>query len=79
MGRDPRTSACDEWGRLWEAPNVLIADSSVFPTISGYGPTLTLIALAIRNVHALLGREPLETPRELTSAPGVPPVASPAP
>jgi choline dehydrogenase-like flavoprotein len=63
MGRDPRTSACDEWGRLWEAPNVLIADSSVFPTISGYGPTLTLVALAIRNVHALLGQQPLQTSR----------------
>lgn len=58
MGRDPRTSACDEWGRLWEAPNVLIADSSVFPTISGYGPTLTLVALALRNLDALLGRQP---------------------
>lgn len=59
MGTDPRTSVCDEWGRLWEAPNVLIADSSLFPTISGYGPILTLVALAIRNVHALLGLQPL--------------------
>ncbi len=57
MGRDPKTSVCDEWGRLWEAPNVLVADSSLFPTISGYGPTLTLVALAIRNVHAFLGRQ----------------------
>jgi choline dehydrogenase-like flavoprotein len=79
MGRDPRTSACDEWGRLWEAPNVLIADSSVFPTISGYGPTLTIVALAIRNVHALLGRQPLQTPRELSSAPAAPAAGSPAP
>jgi choline dehydrogenase-like flavoprotein len=55
MGRDPKTSVCDEWGRLWEAPNVLVADSSLFPTISGYGPTLTLVALAIRNAHAALG------------------------
>jgi choline dehydrogenase-like flavoprotein len=35
------------------APNVLIADSSLFPTGAGYGPTLTLVALAIRNVRAL--------------------------
>ena len=54
MGRDPKTSVCDEWGRLWEAPNVLVADSSLFPTISGYGPTLTLVALAIRNAQAFL-------------------------
>jgi choline dehydrogenase-like flavoprotein len=57
MGRDPKSSVCDEWGRLWDAPNVLVADSSLFPTISGYGPTLTLVALAIRNVHAFLGRQ----------------------
>lgn len=55
MGRDPATSACDEWGRLHEAPNVLIADSSVFVTSAGYGPTLTLVALALRNARALAG------------------------
>ena len=31
MGRDPATSVCDPWGRLWEAPNVLIADSVTVP------------------------------------------------
>ncbi len=55
MGRDPETSVCDEWGRLREAPNVLVADSSLFPTGSGYGPTLTLVALAIRNARAFVG------------------------
>jgi choline dehydrogenase-like flavoprotein len=79
MGRNPRTSVCDEWGRLWEAPNVLIADSSLFPTISGYGPTLTLVALAIRNVDALLGRQPVQVPRQLAGAPAVLPGPSPAP
>ena len=63
MGREPQTSVCDEWGRLWDAPNVLIADSSLFPTIAGYGPTLTLVALAMRNLHAFLGRPPLRAPR----------------
>jgi gluconate 2-dehydrogenase alpha chain len=56
MGRDPATSVCDPWGRLWGAPNVMIADSSLFPTGSGYGPTLTLVALALRNARALTGR-----------------------
>jgi choline dehydrogenase-like flavoprotein len=45
---------CDRWGRLHDVPNVTIADSSVFPTSAGYGPTLTLVALAIRNSRALL-------------------------
>jgi choline dehydrogenase-like flavoprotein len=53
MGHDPATSVCDAWGRLHQMPNVLIADSSLFPTGAGYGPTLTLVALAIRNARAL--------------------------
>jgi choline dehydrogenase-like flavoprotein len=55
MGDDPATSVCDPWGRLHDVPNVTITDSSVFPTSAGYGPTLTLVALAIRNSRALLG------------------------
>ena len=53
MGTDPTTSVCDPWQRLWDVDNVLIADSSVFPTSTGYGPTLTLVALAIRASRAL--------------------------
>jgi choline dehydrogenase-like flavoprotein len=54
MGTDPQTSVCDPWGRVHAIPNLLIADSSPFPTGSGYGPTLTLVALALRNAHALV-------------------------
>jgi choline dehydrogenase-like flavoprotein len=53
MGQDPATSVCDPWGRVHDVPNVVVADSSVFPTGAGYGPTLTLVALAIRNIGAL--------------------------
>lgn len=53
MGRDPARSVCDPWGRVHAVPNVVVADSSLFPTGAGYGPTLTLVALAIRNMHAL--------------------------
>jgi choline dehydrogenase-like flavoprotein len=56
MGTDRATSVCDEWGRLHDVPNVMIADSSLFPTGAGYGPTLTLVALAIRNAQALTSR-----------------------
>ena len=55
MGTDPETSVCDEWGRLHDVPNVVVADSSPFPTGAGYGPTLTLVALAIRNIGELAG------------------------
>ena len=40
-----------------------VTDSSVFPTSTGYGPTLTLVALAIRATRALAGQEPLRTDR----------------
>jgi gluconate 2-dehydrogenase alpha chain len=53
MGGDPTSSVCDPWQRLWDVDNVVIADSSVFPTSTGYGPTLTLVALAIRASRAL--------------------------
>lgn len=55
MGTDPANSVCDEWGRLHSTPNVVICDSSPFPTGTGYGPTLTLVALAIRNARAMAG------------------------
>src|SRR5207237_7566166 len=38
MGDDPATSVVDRWGRLHDVPNVVVADSSVFVTSSGYGP-----------------------------------------
>jgi choline dehydrogenase-like flavoprotein len=55
MGDDPRTSVFDRWQRLHVVDNVLCTDSSVFPTSAGYGPTLTIVALAIRACRALAG------------------------
>lgn len=55
MGNDPRTSVTDAFGRLHDLDNVVVADSSVFVTSSGYGPTLTLVALAMRAAEALSG------------------------
>ena len=37
MGDDPATSVVDRWGRVHSLDNVVIADSSVFVTSSGYG------------------------------------------
>jgi gluconate 2-dehydrogenase alpha chain len=63
MGDDPRTSVFDRWQRLHGMENVLCTDSSVFPTSTGYGPTLTIVALAIRASRALAGLAPLESVR----------------
>lgn len=57
MGDDPATSVVDRWGRLHSLDNVVVADSSVFVTSSGYGPTLTLAALAARAAAHLAGAE----------------------
>ena len=56
MGADPATSVVDPWCRVHGLDNVVVADSSVFVTSSGYGPTLTLVALAARAASALAGR-----------------------
>ncbi len=63
MGDDPRTSVCDPWQRVWAVDNVVVADSSVFPTSTGYGPTLTIVTLAIRAARALAGLDPLRSER----------------
>jgi gluconate 2-dehydrogenase alpha chain len=59
MGADPATSAVDPTGRLHGFDNVFVADSSVFVTSSGYGPTLTLAALASRAAHLMAGTQPV--------------------
>ncbi len=58
MGEDATASVVDPLGRVHGLDNVTVADSSVFPTSSGYGPTLTLVALAARAAGALTGSGP---------------------
>ena len=53
MGTDPERSICDEFGRIHDAANVVIADSSVFPTFGAVNPTLTLMAVALRSITSL--------------------------
>ncbi len=48
MSRDPADGVTDPWGRLHEVENVWVADGSVFPTSASANPTLTIVALALR-------------------------------
>ncbi|MFN8644483.1 MAG: GMC family oxidoreductase [Candidatus Binatia bacterium] len=48
MGDSPATSVTDRWGRFHDFENLYCMDGGVMPTGSGYNPTLTLIALALR-------------------------------
>ena len=61
MGTDPGTSVVDPWQRFHDVENMLCTDSSVFPTSTGYGPTLTIVALAIRACRELAGLPPLRS------------------
>ena len=38
---------CDRTGKLHDVGNLYAADGSLFPTSSGFNPTLTLQALAL--------------------------------
>jgi gluconate 2-dehydrogenase alpha chain len=54
MGRDPATSVTDRDGRFHDLANLWACDGSLFPTSSGYNPTLTIQALALRVAGAML-------------------------
>lgn len=56
MGSDAKTSVVDGWGQAWEVPNLLLVDGAVFASNPHKNPTLTMMALAMRNVERLVGR-----------------------
>src|SRR5579884_1300549 len=56
MGEDPDTSVVDPDQRFHGIPNLYVIDGSVFPTASGYNPTLTIEALAWRAAERLARR-----------------------
>ena len=58
-----RTSVVDRWQRFHDVENMVCTDSSVFPTSTGYGPTLTIVALAIRACRDLAGLPKLTSTR----------------
>ena len=48
MGDDPRMSVVNADCRSWDIPNLWICDGSVFPTVGGVNPSLTIQAIACR-------------------------------
>ena len=58
MGADAATSVIAPDGRFHDVDNLYACDGSLFPTSSGYNPTLTLIAMALRIAHGLAGTAP---------------------
>ena len=58
MGADPATSVVDPQGRFHDVDNLYACDGSVFPTSSGYNPTLTIMAMALRIAHRFARTKP---------------------
>ncbi len=48
FGKSPSSAACDPSCRLFEFPDVFVADGSFFPTSLGVGPSLLIAANALR-------------------------------
>jgi choline dehydrogenase-like flavoprotein len=53
MGSHADHSVVDPTGRLWETPNVYVADGSILPTSLGVNPQWTIMAMALRVAHRL--------------------------
>jgi choline dehydrogenase-like flavoprotein len=59
MGDNPATSVVNADCRSWDIPNLWICDGSVFPTVGGVNPSLTIQAIACRTadrIEALASR-----------------------
>lgn len=59
MGNDPARSVVNADCRSWDIPNLWICDGSIFPTVGGVNPSLTITALALRaadRIKALAAR-----------------------
>ncbi len=53
MGSDPTTSVVNADCRSWDIPNLWICDGSVFPTVGGVNPSLTIQAIACRTADRI--------------------------
>lgn len=56
MSADPRDGVTNRWGQAHDVPNLFISDGSVFSTSGGVNPTLTIVALAIRQADHIAER-----------------------
>lgn len=48
MGKDPKTSVTNAYGRLHDVPNLFVTDAGTFPSQADKNPTWTIMALAWR-------------------------------
>ena len=56
MGSSPENSVCDADHRVWDVPNLFIADGSAMPTQGAANPALTIMAAASRLAERLAAK-----------------------
>jgi gluconate 2-dehydrogenase alpha chain len=56
IGADPKTSALNKYGQMWDVANVFVTGASSFPQNAGYNPTGTVGALAYLTSDAVINK-----------------------
>lgn len=54
MGNTPSSSVTNSYGRSWDHPNLWLTGSGLFPTVCTANPTLTIVAVTLRQADALI-------------------------
>ena len=56
MSADPRDGVTNRWGQTHEISNLFVSDGSAFSSSAAANPTLTIVALAIRQADHIAAR-----------------------
>lgn len=56
MSADPKDGVTNRWGQTHDIPNLFVSDGSLFSTSGAPNPTLTIVALAIRQADHIAAR-----------------------
>ncbi|SIR32792.1 Choline dehydrogenase [Rhizobium sp. RU20A] len=54
FGKDPATSVLDTNCRVWDVDNLYVVDASFLPSSTGFNPSLTIVAQAVRTAEHLV-------------------------
>jgi choline dehydrogenase-like flavoprotein len=56
MSADPKDGVTNRFGQAHDVPNLFVSDGSLLPSSGAENPTLTIVALAIRQAEHIAGR-----------------------
>jgi choline dehydrogenase-like flavoprotein len=58
FGTDPATSVLDPYCRVWDIDNLYVVDASFLPSSTGFNPSLTVVAQAVRVAEQIAATRP---------------------